>query len=164
MIYYLKKKEQAPMLKEVDKITATCSSRQEKIFNNMRSTDYCSSPPIKLFSNLKNDGEKVFTKADKSVDCISAQTDAQTDKIGEETMLQVDELPILEWSSANPPSLTASPSASILKRQRQYIPEPDPEAVTPSKVIFFKCITTGYLIKYKNMILFIILFIIYMFL
>nr|XP_033186524.1 telomere-associated protein RIF1-like isoform X2 [Bombus vancouverensis nearcticus] len=129
----LGKKEQAPMLKEVDKITATCSSRQEKIFNNMRSTDYCSSPPIKLFSNLKNDGEKVFTKADKSVDCISAQTDAQTDKIGEETMLQVDELPILEWSSANPPSLTASPSASILKRQRQYIPEPDPEAVTPSK-------------------------------
>ncbi|XP_068983726.1 telomere-associated protein RIF1-like isoform X1 [Bombus flavifrons] len=129
----LGKKEQAPMLKEVDKITATCSSRQEKIFNNMRSTDYCSSPPIKLFSNLKNDGEKVFTKADKSVDCISAQTDAQTDKIGEETMLQADELPILEWSSANPPSLTASPSASILKRQRQYIPEPDPEAVTPSK-------------------------------
>ncbi|XP_020722031.1 telomere-associated protein RIF1 isoform X2 [Bombus terrestris] len=129
----LGKKEQAPMLKEVDKITATCSSRQEKIFNNMRSTDYCSSPPIKLFSNLKNDGEKVFTKADKSVDCISAQTDAQTDKIGEETMLQADELPILEWSSANPPSLTASPSASILKRQRQYIPEPDPESVTPSK-------------------------------
>ncbi|XP_060828353.1 telomere-associated protein RIF1-like isoform X2 [Bombus pascuorum] len=129
----LGKKEQATMLKEVDKITATCSSRQEKIFNNMRSTDYCSSPPIKLFSNLKNDGEKVFTKADKSVDCISAQTDAQTDKIGEETMLQADELPILEWSSANPPSLTASPSASILKRQRQYIPEPDPESVTPSK-------------------------------
>ncbi|XP_071870946.1 uncharacterized protein isoform X2 [Bombus fervidus] len=129
----LGKKEQATMLKDVDKITATCSSRQEKIFNNMRSTDYCSSPPIKLFSNLKNDGEKVFTKADKSVDCISAQTDAQTDKIGEETMLQADELPILEWSSANPPSLTASPSASILKRQRQYIPEPDPESVTPSK-------------------------------
>ncbi|XP_043599630.1 telomere-associated protein RIF1-like isoform X2 [Bombus pyrosoma] len=129
----LGKKEQALMLKEVDKITATCSSRQEKIFNNMRSTDYCSSPPIKLFSNLKNDGEKVFTKADKSVDCISAQTDAQIDKIGEETMLQADELPILEWSSANPPSLTASPSASILKRQRQYIPEPDPESVTPSK-------------------------------
>lgn len=31
MIYCLKKKEQAPMLKEVDKITATCTSRQEKI-------------------------------------------------------------------------------------------------------------------------------------
>ncbi|CAD1476498.1 unnamed protein product, partial [Heterotrigona itama] len=129
----LGKKEQGSTLKEVDKITATCSSRQEKIFSNMRSTDYCSSPPIKLFSNLKNDGEKIFSRADKSVDCTSVHTETQTDKIDEEILFETDELPILEWSSANPPSLTASPSASILKRQRQYIPEPDPESVTPSK-------------------------------
>ncbi|XP_017755481.1 PREDICTED: telomere-associated protein RIF1-like [Eufriesea mexicana] len=128
----LGKKEQGSVSKEVDKVTA-CSSRQEKIFSNMRSTDYCSSPPIKLFSNLKNDGEKIFSKTDKSVNCLSIQTDAQIDKIDEEAMLEGDELPILEWSSANPPSLTASPSASILKRQRQSIPEPDPESITPNK-------------------------------
>lgn len=130
----LGKKEQGSVSKEVDKVTA-CSSRQEKIFSNMRSADYCSSPPIKLFSNLKNDGEKIFSKTDKSVDYIPIQTDTQVDKIGEEAMLEGDELPILEWSSANPPSLTASPSASILKRQRQSIPEPDPESTTPNKVI-----------------------------
>ncbi|KOX79489.1 Telomere-associated protein RIF1 [Melipona quadrifasciata] len=128
----LGKKEQGSMLKEIDKITATCSSRQEKIFSNMRSTDYCSSPPIKLFSNLKNDGEKIFSRVNKS-DCTSVHTETQADKMDEEILFETDELPILEWSSANPPSLTASPSASILKRQRQYIPEPDPESVTPSK-------------------------------
>ncbi|CAK9821322.1 Telomere-associated protein RIF1 [Anthophora retusa] len=127
------KKEQGSTSKDIDKVTATCSSRQEKIFNNMRSVDYCSSPPIKLFSNLKNDGEKVFSKIDKSVDCVSLQTDAQTDKVGEEVLLETEELPILGWSSANPPSLTASPTASILKRQRQSIPEPDPESTTPNK-------------------------------
>ena len=137
----LGKKEQS-MLKEVDKITATCSSRQEKIFSNMRSTDYCSSPPIKLFSNLKNDGEKIFSRTDKLVDSTSVHTETQTDKMDEEILFETDELPILEWSSANPPSLTASPSASILKRQRQYIPEPDPESVTPSKVISFRCLMT----------------------
>ncbi|KAK1129475.1 hypothetical protein K0M31_019201 [Melipona bicolor] len=128
----LGKKEQGSTLKEIDKITATCSSRQEKIFSNMRSTDYCSSPPIKLFSNLKNDGEKIFSRVNKS-DCTSVHIETQTDKMDEEILFETDELPILEWSSANPPSLTASPSASILKRQRQYIPEPDPESVTPSK-------------------------------
>ncbi|XP_012137568.1 uncharacterized protein LOC100880674 isoform X2 [Megachile rotundata] len=116
-------------LKDVDKVT--CSSRQEKIFNNMKSSDYCPSPPIKLFSNLKNDGEKIFPKADKSTEYISIHTDAQAEK-GEETTVEMDELPILEWSSANPPSLTASPSVSILKR-RQSMPEPDPESTTPSK-------------------------------
>lgn len=129
------KKERGYALKEVDKVAASCSSRQEKIFNNMRSSDYCSSPPIKLFSNLKNDGEKVFLKTDKLVDCTSVETDAEAEKVTDETSLEMDELPMLEWSSANPPSLTASPSASILKRYRHSIPEPDPESTTPNKVL-----------------------------
>ncbi|XP_017876374.1 telomere-associated protein RIF1-like [Ceratina calcarata] len=128
----LSKKEQATTLKETDKVTTACSSRQEKIFSNMRSADYCSSPSMKLFSSLKNDGEKFFSK-DKSIDCIPLQTEAQIDKSSDETSAEAVELPILEWSSANPPSLTASPSASILKRQRQSFPEPDPESTTPSK-------------------------------
>ncbi|XP_076656705.1 uncharacterized protein LOC143361301 [Halictus rubicundus] len=127
------KKEKNPTLKEPDKVTATCSSRQEKIFNNMRSSDYCPSPSMKLFSNLKNDGEKIFSKVDKSVDSVSIQTDVQVEKVNEGTSTETEELPILEWSSANPPSLTASPSVSILKRQRQSIPEPDPECTTPNK-------------------------------
>ncbi|XP_076293103.1 uncharacterized protein LOC143215143 [Lasioglossum baleicum] len=125
------KKEKTPTLKEPDKVTATCSSRQEKIFSNMRSSDYCPSPPIKLFSNLKNDGEKFFSKIDKPVDSAPAKIDVQVEKVNEETSTETEELQILEWSSANPPSLTASPSVSILKRQRQSIPEPDPE--TPNK-------------------------------
>ncbi|XP_076381811.1 uncharacterized protein LOC117222982 isoform X2 [Megalopta genalis] len=119
--------------KKADKVTATCSSRQEKIFNNMKSSDFCPSPPIKLFSNLKNDGEKVFSKIDKIEDSVSVQTDAQVEKVIEESSTEMEELPILEWSSANPPSLTASPSVSILKRQRQSLPEPDPECTTPNK-------------------------------
>ncbi|XP_076766359.1 uncharacterized protein LOC143433108 isoform X2 [Xylocopa sonorina] len=103
----LGKKDQGSTLKEIDKVTAACSSRQEKIFNNMRSADYCSSPSMKLFSNLKNDGEKIFSKTDKSIDSMNIQTDTQADKVGEET--------------------------SILKRQRQSIPEPEPESVTPNK-------------------------------
>lgn len=131
------KKERGFILKEVDKIT--CSSRQEKIFNNMKSADYCSSPPIKLFCNLKNDGEKSFPRPEKSMEFISIQPDTQAEK-GEDTSVETDELPILEWSSANPPSLTASPSVSILKRNRQSLPESDPECTTPNKVsshIFF---------------------------
>ncbi|XP_029051883.2 telomere-associated protein RIF1-like isoform X1 [Osmia bicornis bicornis] len=124
------KKERGFILKEADKIT--CSSRQEKIFNNMKSADYCSSPPIKLFCNLRNDGEKSFPKPEKSIEYISIQPDTQGEK-GEDTSVEMDELPILEWSSANPPSLTASPSVSILKRHRQSLPEPDPECVTPNK-------------------------------
>ncbi|XP_076234263.1 uncharacterized protein LOC143179108 [Calliopsis andreniformis] len=127
------KKERCYTLKEVDKVAASCSSRQEKIFNNMRSSDYCSSPPIKLFSNLKNDGEKIFTKIDKSMDCTPIETDNEAEKPTEETLLEMDELPMLEWSNANPPSLTASPSASILKRSRQVVVEPDPESMTPNK-------------------------------
>ncbi|XP_078033803.1 uncharacterized protein LOC144468301 [Augochlora pura] len=119
--------------KKADKLTATCSSRQEKIFNNMKSSDFCQSPPIKLFSNLKNDGEKVYPKVDKVVDSVSVQTDAQVEKLNVESSTETEELPILEWSSANPPSLTASPSVSILKRQRQSLPEPDPECLTPNK-------------------------------
>ncbi|XP_015438748.1 PREDICTED: telomere-associated protein RIF1-like [Dufourea novaeangliae] len=127
------KKERGSTFKEADKVTATCSSRQEKIFNNMRSSDYCSSPPIKLFSNLKNDGEKFVSKVDKSVDSVSIQTDIQSEKVMEETSIEMDELPILEWSSANPPSLTASPSCSILKRQRQSPPVIEPECTTPKR-------------------------------
>ena len=133
----LGKKEWTPTLKDVDKVTAvtaSCSSRQEKIFNNMKSTDYCSSPPIKLFSNLKNDGEKIFSKMDKLIDySIALQIETEVEKVNEETSLEIDDLPMLEWSSANPPSLTASPSVSILKRHRQTIQEPDPEATTPNK-------------------------------
>ena len=99
----------------------------------MKSTDYCSSPPIKLFSNLKNDGEKIFSKMYKLVDCIALQIETEVEKVNEETSLEIDDLPMLEWSSANPPSLTASPSVSILKRHRQTIQEPDPEATTPNK-------------------------------
>ncbi|XP_076177307.1 uncharacterized protein LOC143151700 isoform X2 [Ptiloglossa arizonensis] len=128
----LGRKERGPSFKEVDKV-ASCSSRQEKIFSNMRSSDYCLSPPIKLFSNLKNDGEKIFSKVDKSVDCESIEIDDQVENISDETLLEMEELPILEWSSANPPSLTASPSVSILKRYRQSGPEPDPESTTPNK-------------------------------
>ncbi|XP_053989570.1 telomere-associated protein RIF1-like [Hylaeus volcanicus] len=127
------KKDRGPAFKEADKVTASCSSRQEKIFSNMKSSDYCLSPPMKLFSNLKNDGEKIFSKVDKSTDCESTETDDHVENVAEETLLETDELPILEWSSANPPSLTASPSVSILKRQRQTGPEPDAECVTPSK-------------------------------
>ncbi|KAG7210962.1 hypothetical protein KM043_016334 [Ampulex compressa] len=131
------KKERIPMLKEVDKIGGPCGSRQEKIFSNMRSTDYCSSPPLKLFSNLKNDGEKISSKLDKTItDYTLTHGDGQVEKENEGSIspsFQKDELPMLEWSSANPPSLTASPSASILKRHRQSVPEPDPDVTTPNK-------------------------------
>ncbi|XP_043252693.1 telomere-associated protein RIF1-like isoform X1 [Colletes gigas] len=125
------KKERAPIFKEADKVTASCSSRQEKIFSNMRSSEYCLSPPIKLFSNLKNDGEKIFTKTDKSMNCVFVQTDEQVESPNEESMM--DELPMLELSGVNPHSLTTSPSVSILKRQRQSGPELEAEAKTPKR-------------------------------
>nr|XP_031848183.1 telomere-associated protein RIF1 [Nomia melanderi] len=128
----LGKKEKGSAFKDVEKVTATCSSRQEKIFNNMRTSDYGPLPSIKSFSNLKNDGEKVFLKTDK-MDLAPVQADVQVEKVNEESVNETEELPILEWSSANPPSLTASPSVSILKRQRQSLPEPDPECTTPNK-------------------------------
>ncbi|KAG8034172.1 hypothetical protein G9C98_001256 [Cotesia typhae] len=86
-------------------------SRQRKIFSNMKTGDYTSSPPTKLFSNLKNDGEKISPKMEKVKDI--GKTDHDYTELKE---TQID-LPMLEWSSANPPSLTASPSAGILKRR-----------------------------------------------
>lgn len=128
-------------VKELDKIGGPSGSRQEKIFNNMRSSsDYCLSPATYMFTNLKNDGEKLSSKADKNTS-DSVSTDSSVEKENEENtslVCEKDDLPILEWSSANPPSLTASPSASILKRHRSTVPEPDPDSTTPNKVI---CVT-----------------------
>ncbi|XP_057335681.1 telomere-associated protein RIF1 [Microplitis mediator] len=94
----------------VKDIGSPSGSRQEKIFSNMKSGDYLLSPPTKLFSNLKNDGEKISPKMEKTKDV--GKTDHDYAELKE-----VDDLPILEWSNANPPSLTASPSAGILKRR-----------------------------------------------
>ncbi|XP_008545968.1 uncharacterized protein LOC103570131 [Microplitis demolitor] len=93
----------------VKDVGSPSGSRQEKIFSNMKSGDYLLSPPTKLFSNLKNDGEKISPKMEKTKDV--GKTDHDYAELKE-----VD-LPILEWSNANPPSLTASPSAGILKRR-----------------------------------------------
>lgn len=126
------------MIKEIDKIGGPSGSRQEKIFNNMRSSDYCTSPSTHMFTNLKNDGEKLSSKIDKSTS-DSVSIDSSVDKENEENtsfLCEKNDLPILEWSSANPPSLTASPSASILKRQRSTVSEPDPDSITPNKVIY----------------------------
>lgn len=124
------------MVKEVDKIGGGPSgSRQEKIFSNMRSTDYSVVSSTHTFTTLKNDGEKLSFKLNKDVpDCLS--TESLIDKENERNTSPIrekDDLPILEWSSANPPSLTASPSASILKRNRS-LPEPDLDLSTPTKV------------------------------
>lgn len=124
------------MLKELDKIGGPSGSRQEKIFNNMRSTerDYSISPSTKMFSNLKNDGEKLLCKKSKNtLDCSTMEDTVNKENNGNMSPLrEKGDLPILEWSSANPPSLSASPSASILKRHRTL--ELDPDWITPSKV------------------------------
>ncbi|XP_026828469.1 telomere-associated protein RIF1 isoform X2 [Ooceraea biroi] len=121
------------MVKEIDKIGGPSGSRQEKMFSNMRSADYCASSSH-AFTTLKNDGEKLSFKSDKSMsDHLSME--ASTDKENERSVSPLrerDHLPILEWSSANPPSLTASPSASILKRCRSNMSEPDSDS-TPNK-------------------------------
>lgn len=123
------------MIKEIDKIGGPSGSRQEKIFSNMKSADYCASSSH-AFTTLKNDGEKLSFKLDKNTsDYLSME--ASGDKENEGSGLsscEKDDLPILEWSSANPPSLTASPSASILKRQRSSVPETDLDSSTPNKV------------------------------
>lgn len=115
------------MVKEIDKIGGPSGSRQEKIFNNMRSTDYSAALSTHTFTTLTNDGEKLSFKLNKSVsDCLT--TENSVDKENERNaspLREKDDLPILEWSSANPPSLTASPSASILKRHRSSLPEAD---------------------------------------
>lgn len=115
------------LIKEIDKIGGPSGSRQEKIFSNMRSTDYSASSSVHTFTTLKNDGEKLSFKLNKDAsDCLT--TENLIDKENERNASpshEKSDLPILEWSSANPPSLTASPSASILKRHRSSLPEPD---------------------------------------
>ncbi|EFN73980.1 Telomere-associated protein RIF1 [Camponotus floridanus] len=124
--------KKAIAIKEIDKINGPSGSRQEKIFSNMRSADYCASPS---FTTLKNDGEKLSFKLDKNIsDYSSIEISIDKENVGGTSFsCEKDDLPILEWSSANPPSLTASPSASILKRQRSSIPEPDLDSSTPNK-------------------------------
>jgi len=124
-------------MKEIDKIAGPSGSRQEKIFSNMRSADYYASTNH-AFTTLKNDGEKLSFKSDRSMsDYLSTEASGDKENEGNVSPLRErDNLPILEWSSANPPSLTASPSASILKRHRPNVSEPDLDSSTPSKVGF----------------------------
>ena len=124
--------------KESEKMGNQSGSRQEKIFNNMKSADYCSLPTTKLFGGLKNDGEKISPNVAKNLSDFGLSEKSvsiEKETVGESSPTKDKELPILEWSSANPPSLTASPSAGILKRYNQSLPEipGDPEAVTPNK-------------------------------
>lgn len=106
------------MIKDTERIGSPGGSRQDKIFKNMRSSEIFNSPSAsKLFCNLKNDGEKVSPKMDKAI------TD-DVEELRPESPVDENDLPMLEWSSANPPSLTASPSMSILKN----------ETMTPNKV------------------------------
>lgn len=130
-------KKMSTAKENMDKISGSSGSRQEKMFSNMRSADYCISPSTYAFTTLKNDGEKLSSKLNKSTsDCLSVEGSGDKENEGNiSPSREKDDLPILEWSSANPPSLTASPSASILKRQRSTIPEPDPDCTTP-KVLY----------------------------
>ncbi|KAF7396001.1 hypothetical protein HZH68_010051 [Vespula germanica] len=134
---HIAKKDKITIFKDNDKIGGPCSSRQEKIFNNMKSGEYISSSPVKSFCNLKNDGEKLSSNIDKTIpdymlisleDTVEKGNDGSLSPSQEKT-----ELPMLEWSSANPPSLTASPSASILKRHRLAITECDLETTASNK-------------------------------
>ncbi|KYN11345.1 Telomere-associated protein RIF1 [Trachymyrmex cornetzi] len=111
------------VIKEIDKIGGPSGSRQEKIFSNMRSTDYSASSSTYMFTTLKNDGEKLSFKLNAS-DSLSTESSADKENERNVSLLhEKEDLPILEWSSANPPSLTASPSASILKRNRPSLPD-----------------------------------------
>ncbi|XP_035740331.1 telomere-associated protein RIF1-like isoform X1 [Vespa mandarinia] len=131
------KKDKIMIFKDNDKIGGPCSSRQEKIFNNMKSGEYISSSPIKSFSNLKNDGEKLSSNVEKTIPdymLISLENTVEKGNDGSLSPSQEKtELPMLEWSSANPPSLTASPSASILKRHRMALTECDLETTASNK-------------------------------
>ena len=113
-----------------------CGSRREKMFSNMNKQpiERCSSPALTSFGNLKNDGERISPKLDKSLhdkDFEASSTATENGSADDSpNSKSKKELPILEWSNANPPSLTASPSASILKR----LQEADFE--TPNRVRF----------------------------
>ncbi|XP_043271304.1 telomere-associated protein RIF1 isoform X2 [Venturia canescens] len=122
------------VVREPEKMGSPSGSRQEKIFNNMKSADYAASPPGKMFSNLKNNGEKISPKMEKSLaESQENGTAGKEDGINISLASEREELPILEWSSANPPSLTASPSVSILKRNRSIVNEVEPDPPTPVK-------------------------------
>lgn len=130
-------------------------TRQDKMFSNMNCIRLdpgggCSSPSSSLtsFKDLRNDGERISPKLQKhDVDNNSEdvgggggssggsgqegqrlEQNGQGTAGGDESPRSRRELPILEWSNANPPSLTASPSASILKRMQEF------DAEMPSRV------------------------------
>ncbi|KAJ8683442.1 hypothetical protein QAD02_019234 [Eretmocerus hayati] len=114
-------------LKETDReIPSPRGGRQEKIFNNMNNLkqvstpDRCASPSMAMFANLKNDGEKISPKLDKhDIEIESNDFEREISCDDSPSTRSRRELPILEWSNANPPSLTVSPSASILKRLQE---------------------------------------------
>ncbi|XP_044004006.1 telomere-associated protein RIF1 [Aphidius gifuensis] len=113
------KKDRHVNLNTPDKINSPSGSRQEKIFNNMKISEIKNTGSSILFSNLKNNGEKISPKLERT---YKINDNEYKDKgIDDNTSMQNNELEILEWSSANPPSLTASPSVSILKRQVSLI-------------------------------------------
>ncbi|KYN04288.1 Telomere-associated protein RIF1 [Cyphomyrmex costatus] len=126
------------VIKEIDKIGGPSGSRQEKIFSNMRSTDYSASLSTHTFTTLKNDGEKLSFKLN-APDCLSTENLGDKENERNVSLLrEKEDLPILEWSSANPPSLTASPSASILKRNRSSLPDSKSGQESDSDISTFK--------------------------
>lgn len=123
-----------PILKQTERVSSPSGSRQAKIFNNMKVADF--SPAQSPFCNLKNDGEKVSPKMDKPNEPTAIDHDYAEQK-DIDISASERELPMLEWSSANPPSLTASPSFSILKRRKSFpMTEPEPETVKRKRVSF----------------------------
>ncbi|XP_063975957.1 telomere-associated protein RIF1 [Diachasmimorpha longicaudata] len=129
------RKEQEPLLKmrpvilrHSEKVSSPSGSRQEKIFNNMKGNDFSQSP----FSTLKNDGEKVSPRRDRPPELTTLDHDYAETKEMSTTIGSERELPILEWSSANPPSLTASPGTSILKRHKS-LPLDSDQDITPKR-------------------------------
>ncbi|XP_058802826.1 uncharacterized protein LOC131670866 [Phymastichus coffea] len=106
--------------KEHERVSSPGGSRQVKMFNNMNNNSVpqrCSSPLMSKFKNLNNDGEKVSPKLDKHESSEKESSQSSGDESPNSKSRK--ELPLLEWSNANPPSLTASPSASILKRNQE---------------------------------------------
>lgn len=131
--------------KENDRVSSpSTGSRQEKMFSNMNNSmrqEMCSSPSITMFCNLRNDGERISPKLDKHErdnenGVVSAEKEIQNGSAATVSDSSPNgkakkELPLLEWSNANPPSLTASPSASILKRMQEV------DVETPNRVSAF---------------------------
>ncbi|XP_023247300.1 telomere-associated protein RIF1 [Copidosoma floridanum] len=126
-------KKDKSIAKETERVSSPLNSRQSKMFsnmnnfNNLKAPERSSSPSMAMFCNLKNDGERISPKLEKHLqagdnDIINTQKElfSQNDTSdSSEDSPKKKELPILEWSNANPPSLTASPSASILKRMQE---------------------------------------------